>query len=74
MSFKAFVGYALARFRKERETEMFRYYVTESLRLAPQGMYLTTSFDEVLEHVDDEIPDAEEIIAGVVARAGLVVE
>lgn len=46
-------------------------YVTESLRLQGEGKYLGERYVDLIHPTEDY--DAEEIIEGVIARAGLEV-
>ena len=65
--FHAFVMYALTR-RRERAREMaYRVYVTDSLRMAPQGQYLSRRYADLIRP-RQEI-DADAIIDHVLASA-----
>ena len=63
--------YAVARMREAAIERSYREYVTESLRLIPQGKYLAQGWAEpVKQHTDF---DAESVIDGIIERAGLEV-
>jgi len=65
--FHAFVMYALER-RKQRMQELsYRIYVTDSLRMAPQGQYMSRRYADVIKP-RQEI-DADAIIEHVLAAA-----
>ena len=64
--------YVSARGREADETELYRAYVTETLRLRGEGKYIPTRWLDWV-HPPEEI-DAEEVKAGVIERAGLEVE
>lgn len=70
-SIRAFFRYAEQVEEESDRTEVFRYYVTESLRLMGEQKYLTTSYHELI-HPREEI-DADAIIDDVISRAGLEV-
>lgn len=64
--FHAFLCYCVARFQHRQEKKAYRLYVTESLRMAPQGKYLTQSFDDMIrphEEIDVEAT-IEHVIEG----------
>ena len=63
--------YVAARMREAMSERSYRSYVTESLRLIPQGKYLARSWDEPAERRPDF--DADAVINGVIERAGLEV-
>ena len=63
----------MALHRERQETMAYRVYVTESLRLIPQGKYLTQSFDDMLRAMTAPSMDGDAIVADVVMRAGLTV-
>lgn len=69
-SFTAFVRYASARLYKEVITRSYRYYVTESLRLMPQMMYMSRSWMDVISKPREEERDAEEIVDDIISRIG----
>lgn len=62
----------LARHLKEMKERSYRAYVTNTLRLAPQGMYLMTEWTDVIDSIERPQPErsAEEIVDGVIARMG----
>lgn len=63
----------MALHRERQETMAYRIYVTESLRLIPQGKYLTQGFGDMLRPKTIPDMDGDAIVADVVKRAGLVV-
>lgn len=81
-SVKAFLRYALAQYRHEREDEAYRIYVTDALRLVAEntaasvcGKYLTARFADVIAPPKEEDKKTcEEITAEIIARCGLVVK
>lgn len=48
-------------------------YITESLRLIPQGKYLTEPFGDILKPRPTITKDGDSIVRDVIERAGLVV-
>lgn len=62
-----FVRYLQARMNREIIERSYRYYVTDSLRLIPQFMYLTNKWSELFEGREEE-KTASEIIEDVVSR------
>lgn len=65
--FHAFVMYAVARRQRRNETLAYRSYVCDSLQMAPQGMYLSRRFADVLRPKRDI--DVNAIIDYVVGMA-----
>lgn len=65
----AFVGYAIARWAAYNEERIYRGYVADSLRLAPQMMYIPIRLAEIMGWTKQE-PEksADEIIDDVIAR------
>lgn len=63
----------MALHRERQETMAYRLYVTESLRLIPQGKYITQSFGDALKPVSGKDVDGDAIVREVIERAGLVV-
>lgn len=63
--FHAFVMWSVARSRQRAKETAFRVYVTDSLQMAPQGMYLSRRYadalapkqeidvDAIIDHVAD---------------------
>lgn len=75
---RPFLCYVRARDRAHARDEAWRAYVSEALRLAPQGRCLTRSYGEVLSRVMDPAPredrrSGDEIAADVIGRIGLEV-
>lgn len=61
----------MAKYTEGVITRSYREYVTESLRLIPQMMYLTRSWSDVTSRTSSEEGDgrsAEEIVDGVISR------
>lgn len=63
----------MALHRERQETMAYRLYVTESLRLIPQGKYITQSFSDALKPSSGKDADGDAIVREVIERAGLVV-
>lgn len=70
---KSFARYAVALHRDRQEVTAYRIYVAESLRLIPQGKYLTEPFGDILKPRPTITKDGDSIVRDVVERAGLVV-
>lgn len=75
---RPFLCYVRARDRAHARDEVWRAYVVEALRLAPQGRCLTRSYGEALSRVMGPAPredrrDGDEIAADVIERMGLEV-
>lgn len=70
-----FVRYAGEILKAKNETELYRAYVTESLRLKGEGMYITNRYIDwihpELESAADY--DADQVVDSVIERAGLKV-
>lgn len=60
--------YVIARYNKEAVTMSYRHYVTESLRLAPQMMYLTSSWLDLVARGREPERTADEIIDDLIER------
>ncbi len=60
--------YAVGRMRMYAEEMAYRTYVTDSLMLAPQGMYLSARFEDAIRP-REEI-DVEGTIDHILARMG----
>ena len=69
MRLGTFLHYLRARYNSAIIEASYRYYVTDSLRLVPQGMYFTTKWRDLVEGrgIGPE-RTAEEIIDDVIAR------
>ena len=63
--------YAAQLLKQKNETELYRCYVTESLRLHAQGKYLKDSYADYLHPTKDFDPD--EVVSQVAANGGLEV-
>lgn len=71
-SLPVFLRYARARSRRYVEEKAFRVYVTEALRLNPQGKCITVPWLDVIGPQKRQ-ESAQEIINGLVERGCLVV-
>jgi len=67
-SFKSFVRYCIARYEDKIIEKAYRVYVTESLRLIPQGMYLGKRWEEIVDVRERPERTAEEIVDHVASR------
>ena len=63
--------YVEARIEENRRDEAYRIFVTKSLQLIPQSMYLTTDFKDVLKPQEADNRTGDEIAADVMKAAGL---
>mgnify|MGYP003297660114 CR=1 FL=1 len=64
--------YVEARLDDTTREEAYRFFVTESLRLAPQNKYITKSYhDMVNKPVKADNRTGDEIAADVILKAGL---
>ena len=72
---RPFARYLEAREREHRELEMYRAFVTESLRLAPQSKFLGRTYAESLRRLDAprETRSGREIAEDVIGRLELEV-
>ena len=68
---RAFMRYALARARRRDVDMAFMLFVTESLRLAPQGKCIGIPFRDIVCPKPDMKP--EEVARGVIEKGGLEV-
>ena len=66
------MGYAAALFKRETEKAVHRAYVAESLRGLGRGEYLTARYLDLIHPPEDF--DVNEVIDGVIERAGLEVK
>lgn len=65
--------YVIARIEEDTREMIYRFYVAQSLQLAPQGKYKTQSFYDILYPKEpEEEKTAEEIVQDVVKKAGLI--
>jgi len=64
------VRYLQARRNREIIQRSYQYYVTDSLRLIPQMMYLTDKWSSVVEGAYTIDRTAEEIIDDIASRLG----
>ena len=63
--------YVLARIEENNREEAYRFYVTRSLQLAPQGKNLVPTFDEILNPKPVDERTGDEIAIDVIKAAGL---
>ena len=63
--------YVEARIDKFKREEMYRIFVSESLRIAPEGKHITKTWSDFINQTQQEPVDAEEIINDVMLKAGL---
>ena len=63
--------YVEARIDKFKREEMYRIFVSESLRIAPEGKHITKTWSDFINQTQEEPVDAEEIINDVMLNAGL---
>lgn len=63
--------YTSALIKQKRETELYRAYIAESMRLQGKGEYLNARYIDLLYPPEDF--DVDEVIDDVIARAGLEV-
>lgn len=71
---KPFLAYARARENTESVTRSYRAYVTDSLQLSGQNKYLATRWADSLAEETHDSRTPEEIVAGIIQRAGLTLE
>ena len=67
-SVKAFVRYLQARYNREIIDRSYKYYVTDSLRLMPQMMYLSDTWRSLVDGTRKPDRSAEEIIDDIASR------
>lgn len=63
--------YVEARLDEYQREETYRFYVTKSLQLAPQGQYLTASYTDCLTPEKKDNRSGDEIVIDIMSRAGL---
>lgn len=67
--------YAVELYRDRNATELYRAYVTDSLRLSAEGKYIPRRYFDLIhpELAEADDYDADKVVCGVVERAGLEV-
>ena len=63
--------YIEARIDDFKRDEMYRIFISETLRIAPEGKHITKTWSEFINQTEQEPVDAEEIINDVMLNAGL---
>lgn len=63
--------YIEARIDDFKREEMYRIFISETLRIAPEGKHITKTWSEFINQTEQEPVDAEEIINDVMLNAGL---
>lgn len=63
--------YIEARLDAFKRDEMYRIFISETLRIAPEGKHITKTWSEFINQTEQEPVDAEEIINDVMLNAGL---
>lgn len=63
--------YVEARLDDFNREEAYRFYVTRSLQLAPQGGNIVPTYGEILEPKEVDMRSGDEIAADIMSRAGL---
>lgn len=63
--------YIEARIDDFKRDEMYRIFISETLRIAPEGKHITKTWSEFVNQTEQEPVDAEEIINDVMLNAGL---
>ena len=63
--------YVEARIDKFKRDEMYRIFISESLRIAPEGKHITKTWSDFINQTQEEPVDAEEVINDVMLKAGL---
>ena len=63
--------YIEARIDDFKRDEMYRIFVSESMRIAPQGKWISLTWSDFVNNKEEEPVDAEELIAEVMQNAGL---
>ncbi len=66
----SFCRYVVARFKREQEQYLFRFYVAEQMRLQAQGKYIGVKWHELVH--PPEAADVLAVIDDLTERAGLV--
>ena len=63
--------YIEARIDDFKREEMYRIFISETLRIAPEGKHITKTWSDFINQTEQEPVDAEEIINDVMLNAGL---
>lgn len=63
--------YIEARIDDFKREEMYRIFISESLRIAPEGKHITKTWSDFINQTQEEPVDAEEVINDVMLKAGL---
>lgn len=63
--------YIEARIDDFKREEMYRIFISETLRIAPEGKHITKTWSDFINQTQEEPVDAEEIINDVMLNAGL---
>lgn len=63
--------YVEARIDKFKREEMYRIFISESLRIAPEGKHITKTWSDFVNQTQEKPVDAEEVINDVMLKAGL---
>jgi hypothetical protein len=63
--------YIEARLDAFKRDEMYRIFISETLRIAPEGKHITKTWSEFINKTEQEPVDAKEIINEVMLNAGL---
>lgn len=63
--------YIEARLDAFKRDEMYRIFISETLRIAPEGKHITKTWSEFINQTEQEPVDAEEVINEVMLNAGL---
>lgn len=61
----------MARLEQDDRETAYRYYIANSLQLAPQNKYMTVSLDDIYNRKIDR-RTAEEITEDVIKNAGII--
>ena len=69
---KPFLRYVEARIDENNREEAYRLFISESVRLAPQGKYITKSYSDIFEQRQIETRSGDEIAMDVITNAGLI--
>lgn len=63
--------YVEARIDNFKREEMYRIFISESLRIAPEGKHITKTWSDFINQTQEEPVDAEDVINDVMLKAGL---
>ena len=63
--------YVEARIDEFKREEMYRIFISESLRIAPEGKHITKTWSDFVNQTQEEPVNAEEVINDVMLKAGL---